>query len=123
MMQCASNCLDRGLALRLLSHGVFLSAKVPPITKVQGLILAAEAALDDFVKEFKGLVREALSGCTLGDFVATPLEMSQWFEQERWRLAEPAKPAASAKGAPENTHAPSWSTKYKEVDRKWTSRS
>lgn len=78
-MRCASNCMDRGIAMRLLQHGVILSTKVPPITKVQGLMLLAEAKLDSFVKEFKGLVREVLSGCQLSDFQATPGEMSLWF--------------------------------------------
>jgi len=81
-MKCASNCLDREIAMRLLSHGVFLSEKVPPLTRLQGLVLLAEAAVDDFVKEFKGIVKELLSGCQLSDFQAMPTEVGKWFGEE-----------------------------------------
>jgi len=77
----ASSCLDRGVAVRLLSQGVFLSTKVPPITKMQGLVLLMEARLDSFVREFKSLVREVLSGCQLSDFQATPIEIGGWLEK------------------------------------------
>ena len=101
----------------MLTEGVFLSTKVPPITKMQGLILLAEAKLDRFVEEFKGLVREALSGCQLSDFVATPLEMSGWFEPGQG-LREPKRPAADAGGHRASGFAPSYSTMCKEVEEK-----
>jgi hypothetical protein len=95
MMRCASNCLDEEVAVRLLAEGVFLSTKVPPITKMQGLMLLAEAKLDSFVKEFKGLVREVLSGCQLSDFQATPTEIGGWF-------GEASGPATGRKEGLEN---------------------
>jgi len=116
-MRCASNCLDKETALRLLEQGVFLSTKVPPITKVQGLVLLAEAKLDSFVNEFKGLVREILSGCQLSDFQATPGEMSRWFGEEPGSANE-------EEDAPENEcprcdgGTPSCSNTCKEVDEK-----
>ena len=116
-MRCASNCLDRGIAKRLLSQGVFLSTKVPPITRAQGLVLLAEAKLDRFVKEFKGLVKEVLSGCQLSDFQATPGEMSRWFGEE-------PSPRSTREGLPKNEcpsgkgGTPSCSNICKEVDKK-----
>jgi hypothetical protein len=116
-MKCASNCLDRGIALRLLEQGVILSTKVPPLTKVQGLVLLAEAKLDGFVKEFKGLVREVLSGCQLSDFQATPLEIGGWFGAGRQTVKESGH-AAQREGPQDNGAAPSYSTMCKEVNEK-----
>jgi len=116
-MKCASNCLDKEIAMRLLSHGVFLSTKVPPLTRLQGLVLLAEAAVDDFVKEFKGIVKELLSGCQLSDFQATPMEMSRWF-------GEPPSPGNTRKDVqenecpPDNGGTPSCSNMCKEVEEK-----
>ena len=116
-MECASSCLDRGVAVRLLSQGVFLSTKVPPITKMQGLVLLMEARLDSFVKEFKALVREALSGCQLRDFQATPLEMSGWFRTGQ-RPVGPTRHAIKTEGFQDNGGTPSYSNTCKEVDEK-----
>ena len=113
-MKCASNCLDRGVALRLLKQGVILSTKVPPITKVQGLVLLAEAKLDRFVKEFKSLVREVLSGCQLSDFQATPGEMSRWFGEEPSQ-ANDEEDAPEKECPPGNGDTPSHSNTYTEV--------
>ena len=116
-MKCASNCLDREIAMRLLSHGVFLSTKVPPLTRLQGLVLLAEAAVDDFVKEFKGIVKELLSGCQLSDLRATPTEIGKWF-------GEPPSPGNTQndvqenESPPDNGGTPSCSTMCKEVDEK-----
>ena len=116
-MRCASNCLDRGIAVRLLQQGVILSTKVPPITKVQGLMLLAEAKLDGFVKEFKGLVREVLSGCQLSDFQATPTEIGGWFGEGRGPVNE-KEHAAEQEGPLGNGGSPSCSNISKEVDGK-----
>jgi hypothetical protein len=116
-MRCASNCLDRGIAIRLLQHGVILSTKVPPITKVQGLVLLAEAKLDSFVKEFKSLVREVLSGCQLSDFQATPAEIGGWFG-EGPRLAQTEEDAPENECRRGNGGTPSCSNTCKEVDKK-----
>jgi len=66
-MRSATSLLDKKTALRLLKHGVFLSNKTPPITNHQALLLLAEGVLDNFVKEFKSIVKELLSGCCLSD--------------------------------------------------------
>jgi len=116
-MKCASNCLDKETAMRLLKHGVFLSTKVPPITKTQGLVLLAEAKLDSFVNEFKSLVREAVSGCRLSDFQATPMEMGGWFGAGRQTVNESGH-AAEQEGPPGNGGTPSYSNICKEVDEK-----
>ena len=81
-MNSATSLLDKAMAMRLLQHGVFLSNKTPPITNHQALLLLAEAVLDNFVREFKGIVKELLSGCCLDDFRATPEEMQAWLGQE-----------------------------------------
>ena len=117
-MRCASNCLDKETALRLLSQGVFLSTKVPPITKTQGLVLLAEAKLDNFVKEFKGLVREVLSGCQLSDFQATPGEMSCWFGKQPSSADKGEDAPGQEEGPPESGGTPSYSNICKEVDEK-----
>jgi hypothetical protein len=91
------NGLDREISLSLLKHGVFLSSKVPPVTRPEALILLAEAKLDRFVKEWKGLVRALLSGCELRDFQATPGEISRWFEEEPGSMNEERR-AAEAEG-------------------------
>jgi hypothetical protein len=116
-MKCASNCLDKEIAMRLLSHGVFLSTKVPPLTKAQGLMLLAEAKLDSFVKEFKGLVREVLSGCQLSDFQATPGEMSRWFGTEASSV-DKGEDAPENECPPRNGGTPSYSNICKEVNEK-----
>jgi hypothetical protein len=116
-MRCASNCLDKEIAMRLLSRGVFLSTKVPPITKEQGRMLLAEAMLDSFVKEFKGLVREVLSGCQLSDFQATAGEMGGWFREGRGAVNENGH-AAEQECPQDNGGTPSYSTMCKEVDEK-----
>ena len=116
-MRCASNSLDRGIALRLLEQGVILSTKVPPLTKVQGLMLLAEAKLDSFVKEFKSLVREILSGCQLSDFQATPGEMSRWFGTEA-SSPDKGEDAADKEGPSGKGGAPSYSNICKEVNEK-----
>jgi hypothetical protein len=116
-MRCASNRLDREIAMRLLEHGVFLSTKVPPITKEQGRMLLAEAMLDGFVKEFKGLVREVLSGCQLRDFQATPMEIGGWFGAGRQTVNESGH-AAKQEGPHDNGGTPSYSNTCKEVDEK-----
>jgi hypothetical protein len=96
---------------------VLLSSQVLPITKAEALVLLAEARLDSFVKEFKGLVRELLCGCQLRDFQATPEEMSRWFGEG------PSRPQEEEDG-PENEcprgngGTPSYSTMCKEVDEK-----
>lgn len=115
-MRCASNCLDEETAVRLLKHGVFLSTKVPPITKTQGLVLLAEAKLDSFVKEFKGLVREVLSGCQLSDFQATPEEMSCWFGKQPSSADKGEDAPGQEEGPPESGGTPSYSNICKEVD-------
>jgi len=117
-MRCASNCLDRGIAIRLLQHGVILSTKVPPITKVQGLVLLAEAKLDSFVKEFKGLVREVLSGCQLSDFQATPAEIGCWFGERRGSVNEKVRMPPENECRRGNGGTPSCSNTCKEVDKK-----
>ena len=116
-MRCASNRLDREIAMRLLEHGVFLSTKVPPITKEQGRMLLAEAMLDGFVKEFKGLVREVLSGCQLRDFQATPTEIGGWFGAGRQTVNESGH-AARREGPQDKGGTPSYSNTCKEVDEK-----
>jgi len=116
-MECASNCLDRGIALRLLEHGVILSTKVPPITKEQGRMLLAEAMLDRFVKEFKGLVREVLSGCQLSDFQATPTEIGGWCGAGRQTVNE-SEHAAEQECPQDKGGTPSYSNTCKEVDEK-----
>jgi hypothetical protein len=116
-MRCASNCLDKETAMRLLSHGVFLSTKVPPITKEQGRMLLAEAMLDRFVTEFKSLVREVLSGCQLSDFQATPMEIGGWFGAGRQTVNEKGH-VAEQEGPQDNGGTPSYSTMCKEVDEK-----
>ena len=117
MRQCASSCLDRGVAVRLLSQGVFLSTKVPPITKMQGLVLLMEARLDSFVREFKSLVREVLSGCQLSDFQATPIEIGGWFGEGRGPMNENGH-AARREGPQDKGGTPSYSNTCKEVDEK-----
>ena len=116
-MQCASSCLDRGVAVRLLSQGVFLSTKVPPITKMQGLVLLMEARLDSFVREFKSLVREVLSGCQLSDFQATSTEIGGWFGAGRQTVNESGH-AARQEGPQDKEGTPSYSNTCKEVDEK-----
>ncbi len=82
-----SNVLDREISLSLLKHGIFLSNKVPPITRPEALVLLAEAKLDRFVKEWQELVRALLSGSDLHDLEATPEEMSRWFgDASSWHL-------------------------------------
>jgi len=81
-MNSATSLLDKAMAMRLLQHGVFLSNKTPPITNHQALLLLAEAVLDNFVREFKGIVKELLSGCCLDDFQATAIEIQSWLGQE-----------------------------------------
>lgn len=81
-MKTATSLLDEKMAMRLLKHGVLLSDKTPPITNHQALLLLAEGVLDNFVKEFKSIVKELLSGCCLDDLKATPEEMRAWFGEE-----------------------------------------
>ena len=119
-MKGPTGLLDKATAMRLLKHGVFLSNKTPPITNHQALLLLAEAVLDNFVREFKGIVKELLSGCCLDDFRATPAEMQAWLGQE----SDPAKQNPQAdKECPPNSGdtAPcscSHSNTCKEVDEK-----
>ena len=116
-MGCVNNCVDREMTMRLLKHGVFLSERVKPISRPEALVLLAEAAVDDFVKEFKGIVKELLSGCQLSDLQATPIEMSKWF-------GEPPSPASTRKDVhenecpPEKGGTPSCSNICKEVEEK-----
>jgi hypothetical protein len=78
-MERINNCVDREMAMRLLKHGVFLSERVKPISRPEALVLLAEAKLDRFVSEFKGVVQELLSGCQLSDFQVTSAERDAWF--------------------------------------------
>ena len=78
-MGCVNNCVDREMAMRLLKHGVVLSERVKPISRPEALVLLAEAKLDRFVSEFKGIVRELLGGRQLGEFQAKPGEIEAWF--------------------------------------------
>lgn len=82
-MGSINNRVDREITMRLLSHGVLLSSKVQSITRPEALVLLAEAKLDRCVSEFKGLVRELLSGRQLSDFQATPAEMEAWFRERQ----------------------------------------
>ena len=81
-MGCVNNCVDQEMAMELLKHGVFLSERVKPISRPEALVLLAEAKLDRFVKEFKGIVRELLSGRRLSDFQVRPAERDAWFGGE-----------------------------------------
>ena len=109
-MRTAISLLDKKTAMRLLEHGVILSNKTPPITNHQALLLLAEAVLDGFVKEFKSIVKELLSGCCLDDLRATPEEMQAWFGEE----PEPAEEECCS----EKQGPPSYSSDCKEVDEK-----
>jgi hypothetical protein len=109
-MKTATSLLDKKTTMRLLEHGVILSNKTPPITNHQALLLLAEAVLDDFVKEFKSIVKELLSGCCLDDLKATPEEMRAWFGEE----PEPAEKEYPSQGE----DPPSYSNDCKEVDEK-----
>ena len=80
-MGCVNNCVDREMAMRLLRDGVFLSERVKPIGRPEALVLLAEAKLERFVNEFKGIVRELLGGRHLGDFQVTPAERGAWLEE------------------------------------------
>ena len=82
-----NNCVDREMAMELLKHGVFVSERVKPISRPEALVLLAEAKLDRFVKEFKGIVRELLSGRRLSDFQVRPAERVAWFGE----VSGPAK--------------------------------
>ena len=77
-MGCVNNCVDREMAMRLLRDGVCLSERVKPISRPEALVLLAEAKLDRFVSEFKGIVGELLSGRQLRDFQVTPAERDAW---------------------------------------------
>jgi hypothetical protein len=94
-MGCVNNCVDREMAMRLLEHGIFLSERVKPISRPEALVLLAEAKLDRFVSEFKGIVRELLSGRQLGDLQVTPAETEAWF-------GEASGPAKGRKDGLEN---------------------
>jgi hypothetical protein len=63
------------------------------------------------------LVREALSGCQLSDFVATPTEIGGWFGTGH-RAVNEKQHAIKTEGAPENRGTPSYSNICKEVDEK-----
>jgi len=75
-----------------------------------------EARLDSFVKEFKALVREALSGCQLSDFVATPMEIGGWFGAGRGSVDANGQAAQQREGPQDNGGTPSYSNTCKEVD-------
>jgi hypothetical protein len=94
-MGCVNNCVDREMAMRLLEHGIFLSERVKPISRPEALVLLAEAKLDRFVSEFKGIVRELLCGRGLGEFQAMPAERDAWF-------GEASGPAKGRKDGLEN---------------------
>jgi len=122
-MKGPTGLLDKAMAMRLLQHGVFLSNKTPPITNHQALLLLAEAVLDNFVKEFKGIVKELLSGCCLDDFRATPEEMQAWLGQESDPAEQNRQTQQADKECPPNSGdtAPrscSHSNTCKEVDEK-----
>jgi hypothetical protein len=81
---------------------------------MQGLMLLAEAKLDRFVKEFNGLVREAVSGCQLSDFQATPAEIGGWFGKAV-RSASEKEHAAKAESTHDNRGTQSCSKTCTEV--------
>jgi hypothetical protein len=114
-MSNATSLLDKKTAIRLLQHGIFLSNKTPPITNHQALVLLAEGVVDNFVKEFKGIVKELLAGCSLDDLRATQEEMRAWFGEE----AESGHQAEQAKReCPSEEGSLSYSSECKEVDEK-----
>ena len=115
-MRSATSLLDKKTALRLLKHGVFLSNKTPPITNHQALLLLAEGVLDNFVKEFKSIVKELLSGCCLSDFQATPHEMRAWLGEETDSANQTEQAEEECPSRSEGT--PSYSSTCKEVDEK-----
>ena len=98
-MKCATNSVDKDVAMAFLKHGVFISSKVPWMSREEAVILLAEAMVDRLAKDFKAMVKELKPGLELNDFVATPYEIQAWL----------------AKG-PEITH--SYSSDCKEVDEK-----
>lgn len=122
-MKGPTSLLDRMTAMRLLQHGVFLSNKTPPITNHQALLLLAEAVLNNFVKEFKGIVKELLSGSCLDDFQATAIEIQSWLGQEPDTVQQNEQPQQADKECPPNSgdttpRSCSHSNTCKEVDEK-----
>jgi len=81
-MKCATNSLEKNVAMTFLKHGVFISNKVPCMSKEEAVILLAEAMVDRLVNDFKTMVKELKPGLELSDFVATPYEIQAWLAKE-----------------------------------------
>lgn len=81
-MKCAANSLEKNVAMTFLKHGVFISNKVPCMSKEEAVILLAEAMVDRLVNDFKTMVKELKPGLELSDFVATPYEIQTWLARE-----------------------------------------
>jgi hypothetical protein len=82
-MKCATNSLDKEVTMTFLKHGVFISSKVPCMSREEAVILLAEAMVDSLANDFKAMVKELKPGLELSDFVATPYEIQAWLANER----------------------------------------
>jgi len=116
-MRSATNWLDEQIGASLLKHGAFLSDKIPAIGEEQALELLEEAVLDDCVKEFRGVIKEILSGCQVSDFEATPEEMQAWLA-DRIKASSRARCDVQQQCPSGSEGTASYSNVCKEVDEK-----
>jgi len=115
-MRLTNGGLDREMALRLMTHGVFLGRKTPTMDRKQALMLLADAMLDKFVNEFKSLLNEILPTFRLKEMKATPEEMRIWFGEDPWHLFPEETAGRKDERPPEDGGTPSCS---KGIVRRW----